>query len=434
MSTATLKETGSLAGAQPAPRAQATAGKEQGGQESGGRNRRAAAKRLARVLLLLAVLSAAGFLLWRYVFSAPSAPPNVISVSGRIEGDDAVVAAKAAGRVRDISVREGDEVRAGQVIAVLEDDQVRAREQEAEGAVRQAEARVRWSVQQIAVLEAELERSRLETGQARLDAEGRVRQAESQVAAAEAQFAQAEAAHRQARDDEERYVALAESGDVPERTGRHAQTTAESHAAAVRAARRQVEAARGALTTARAQLANPAIHGSQAARVRQQIVQAQADIAAAEAETERARAQLAAARADREDLQVVAPFDGTVATRAAEPGEVVTPGTPLVTLVNLSSVYLRGFIPEGDIGRVRTGQRARVFLDSAPDRPVEAVVARVDPEASFTPENTYFRDDRVKQVVGVKLLLRGAHGYAKPGMPADGEVFVEETQQAAEVR
>jgi HlyD family secretion protein len=68
-----------------------------------------------------------------------------------------------------------------------------------------------------------------------------------------------------------------------------------------------------------------------------------------------------------------------------------------------------------------------VYLDSAPAAPIEAVVSRIDPEASFTPENTYFRDERVKQVVGVKLALRGAIGFAKPGMPADGEILVEGT-------
>jgi HlyD family secretion protein len=133
---------------------------------------------------------------------------------------------------------------------------------------------------------------------------------------------------------------------------------------------------------------------------------------------------LAEAEADRNDLQIVAPFDGTVATRTAEPGEVINAGTPVVTLVDLSSVYLRGFIPEGEIGRVRTGQTGRVYLDSAPGQPIEATVIRIDPEASFTPENTYFRDDRVKQVVGVKLQLKGATGFAKPGMPADGEVVI----------
>jgi HlyD family secretion protein len=218
---------------------------------------------------------------------------------------------------------------------------------------------------------------------------------------------------------------LASDGDVPERTGRQARTTAEAQAAAVRAARKQVEVARAALTIAKANLSNVAMRSSHAAGIRKQILQAQSEILAAQAETEHARARVREVEADRDDLQVLAPIDGTVATRSAEPGEVVAAGTTLVTLVNLNAVYLRGFIPEGEIGRVRAGQTARVYLDSAPDRPLEAVVSRIDPEASFTPENTYFKDDRVKQVVGVKLQLKSPGGYAKPGMPADGEVITD---------
>jgi HlyD family secretion protein len=128
---------------------------------------------------------------------------------------------------------------------------------------------------------------------------------------------------------------------------------------------------------------------------------------------------------NQNDLTIRAPFSGTVITRAAEPGEVITAGTAIVTLLDLNKVYLRGFVPEGQIGRVKIGQPAHVYLDSGPNQPIDAYVLRIDPQATFTPENTYFRDDRVKQVVGVKLQLKGAIGFAKPGMPADGEILVE---------
>src|SRR5207248_10744306 len=180
--------------------------------------------------------------------------------------------------------------------------------------------------------------------------------------------------------------------------------------ALVQAARKQVDAARGSLQAARANLVNPQIRSSQATAVQQQIVQAQADVNAANADIERARAQFREAQANRADLQIVAPFDGTVATRTAEPGEVIAAGTPIITLVNLDKVYLRAFVPEGQIGRVKPGQQARVYLDSDSRRPLDATVERVDPEASFTPENTYFREERVKQVVGVKLRLTNPQG------------------------
>jgi HlyD family secretion protein len=377
------------------------------------------------IIAALAGLGLAGFAVWRLFLAPPAVPPGVIPVSGRIEGDDAAVAAKTAGRIREITVREGDPVEAGQVIARLDDEQIRAREQQAAATVRHAEARVRLAQHQIAVLTEALRQSWLGVDQARVDAQGRVNEAEARLAAAEAQLAQAEAAHAQAKWDREALGRLFQRELVAEQEARRAQHNEEAQAAVVAAARRQVEAARGSLTAARASLVNPAIRSSQAAAVEGQILQARADIAAAQADAERARAQLEEAQADRRDLQVVAPFTGTVATRTAEPGEVVTAGTPVMTLVNLSEVYLRAFVAEGQIGRVRVGQPARVYLDSAPATPIEARVSRVDPEAAFTPENTYFREDRVKQVVGVKLELRGAVGFAKPGMPADGEILVE---------
>ncbi|MGH9844631.1 MAG: HlyD family secretion protein, partial [Blastocatellia bacterium] len=403
-------------------------GKEQPGAIEGKRRRKLAPLLLAALVLVI------GFLAWFFFLRAPRAPGNVIAVSGRIEGDTAAVAAKTSGRVRELTVREGDRVKAGQVVATLDDEQVGARERQAEAAVEQADARRRRAEQQIAVLREQLKQSDLGVAQARVDAQGRVRQAEAQVAAAEAQFAQAQAADELARADAERDTGLARTGDVSERQAQATRAAAAAQSAAVRAARKQVDAAQGALEAVRANLSNPAIRSSQSAAVEQQIVQAQSDIEAAVADAARARAQLEEARANRQDLQVVAPFDGTVATRTAEPGEVVTAGTPVITIVNLGAVYLRGFVPQGEIGRVRVGQPVRIYLDSNPKQPIEAYVARIDPEASFTPENTYFRNDRVRQVFGVRLQLRGAQGFAKPGMPADGEILVEGEQWPATKR
>src|SRR5262249_36784468 len=95
-----------------------------------------------------------------------------------------------------------------------------------------------------------------------------------------------------------------------------------------------------------------------------------------------------------------------------------------------TKLYLRGFVPEGAIGKIKVGQQAQVYLDSSPDQAIPAEVIRVDPQAMFTPENTYFKDDRVKQVLGLKLGLRGAYGFAKPGMPADGRVNLQEQAPA----
>jgi HlyD family secretion protein len=251
-----------------------------------------------------------------------------------------------------------------------------------------------------------------------------VKQAEAELAAAQSDLAQQQASYSIAAFDKDAYTRLAKSGAVSERQGLQAASTADQQAAAVTAAKRRVDAAQDALTTAQGTLSNPDIHESQVAMMRSEIAQQQAEVASAAAQTQQAQAQLAEAQDNRNDLTIRAPFAGTVVTRAAEPGEMMTAGTAIVTLLDLTKVYLRGFVPEGQIGLVKVGQAAHVYLDSAPHTPIDAYVSRIDPQATFTPENTYFQNDRVKQVVGIKLQLKAGFGAAKPGMPADGDVLV----------
>jgi HlyD family secretion protein len=377
------------------------------------------------VLAAVAVvaLAASAYIVWRVFIAKPGLPDSILTLSGRIEGDDSAISPKSTGRILEIRFREGDAVKAGDVIATLSDEQVRAREEQAEAGVSIMESRSKSARDQIAVLEQQLQQNQLQTAQSKVDAEGRVRQAEGELAAAEADLAQQQASYQIAAFDRDAYTRLAETGAASERQAKQAIATADQQAAAVDATRRRVEAVRGALTTARANLENPDIREAQVAMVRKQIILQRSEVASAEAITEQARGQLREAQANRQDLVVLAPFSGVVVTRAAEPGEVVTAGTALVTMVDLAKVYLRGFVPEGQIGKVKLGQPAHVYLDSNTKQPIEASVSRIDPQATFTPENTYFQDERVKQVVGVKLQLRGAVGFAKPGMPADGEIL-----------
>jgi len=382
-------------------------------------------RRLILIIVASAVLTAAAFLIWNIFFAAPRIPKSIVVVSGRIEGDDSAVASKTTGRILEIRVREGDTVSAGDTIATLDDAQIRAREYQARYALSEAEAKGAAAQEQIAVLQEQLEQSRLQVGQSKLDTEGHVGQARADLAAAQSELAQQKAAYQIAAFNKDAYTRLAKTGAVSEQQGLQASTTADQQAAVVAASKRRVESSQGALTTAEASLSNPGIRESQVVSVRRQIAQQEAQVASAAAQTQQARAELAEAGDNRNDLTIRAPFSGTVVTRGAEPGEVVVAGTAVITLLDLTKVYLRGFVPEGQIGKVKVGQSARVFLDSSSQKPIYAYVSRIDPQATFTPENTYFRDDRVKQVVGLKLQLIDGFGFAKPGMPVDGEVLVE---------
>jgi len=342
-----------------------------------------AAARRRRVMMIVAgvVLIGTTILIWRVFFAAPAVSASIVVVSGRIEGDDSAVASKTTGRILEVRVREGDSVNAGDTIAILDDAQIRAREDQARDALSEAEAKRMAAEEQIAVLQEQLAQSRLQVGQSKLDTEGHVGQAEADLATAQAELAQQQAAYQIAAFNRDAYTRLARTGAVSEQQGLQASTTADQQFAVVTASRRRVEASQSQLTTAEATLSNPGIRVSQVASVRRQIAEQEAEVASATAQTERAQAELAEAEDNRKDLTIKAPFSGTVVTRGAEPGEVVVAGTAVITLLNLSKVYLRGFVPEGQIGKVKVGQSARVYLDSNSKKPIYAYVSRIDPQA-----------------------------------------------------
>ena len=342
-----------------------------------------------------------------------------------IEGDDSAVAAKTSGRIAEMRVREGDQVKAGDVIAIIDDEQIRAREQQAQSAVDQAEAQLRSARQQIAILNEQLNETQLQVGQSRQESQGQVRQAEAELAARKPLLHSRKLRTRWRSSIE--MLTRSSPSRARFRKGRASRPKPplRHKPLVVKLGPEAGGVARAAIAQAKAALVNPQIRTTQGAMVRQQIAQQQAQISSAEAQAAQARAKLMEAQANRSDLQVRAPF-GHCRNATAEPGEVVNAGSPLITLLDLKKVYLRGFVPEGQIGsRAGRSGRSRVSGFCAHRSHVEAYVSRIDPQARFTPENTYFREDRVKQVVGVKLQLKEAIGYAKPGMPADGEILVE---------
>ncbi len=301
------------------------------------------------LVVLHVPIAVGGYLVYRFYFAHP-ATPKVVALSGRIEGDDSAVSPKVTGRILEIRFREGDSVKAGEVIAILDDPQLHAREQQARDQATAAEAQLSSAQQQIAVLNDQLKQTELQTNQATTDAGGRVSQAEAELSHAEAQLAQQEASLKLALFDRDAYTKLATDGAVSERQGKSAQTTAETQQALVAAARREVESAQASVNVAKANLANPQIRFSQQAQIRKQMPQQQAVVASSRADADRARSQLKEAQENIHDLTVVAPFDGTIATRTAEPGEVIQEGTAIVTLIDLTKVICAGSFPRARSG------------------------------------------------------------------------------------
>ena len=359
-----------------------------------------------------------------------SEPSGTLFVSGRIDGDTVEISSKIAGRIADLKVREGDSVEAGQVVAWLSSPQQEAIRDTQKARIVSDQRRQDQLEKQIATYKEKTRQAQIYEEQAEADAPAQVKVAEANVATAQAQLERSEAELKQIQVDAKRYAPLAKSGAIAVQIAEQYDTREEVARASVEANRKQVAAAEASVLQARAQLHNIAIKAADRTTLLREIDELGAQIESAKADVDADRAALRKIEADLADLTIIAPISGTILTRSAEPGRVIQPGQTIFTMVDLTKLYLRGFVPEGDIGKVKVGQAAQVYLDSNPGEAVPAEVIRIDPQAMFTPENTYFKEDRVKQVLGLKLGLRGAYGFAKPGMPADGKIQIQGGLQA----
>jgi HlyD family secretion protein len=394
---------------------------------------------LAKILPILLIVAIVGGLLWNYYLNNSPEKPGELFVSGRIEGYETNVGAKIAGRVEMIANREGDLVKAGQLLVKLSDEDIQAQ-------LRGAKAREAKAVQafdqakdQINVVQAQIEEAKLNLAEALEDTRGRVENAEANVATARANLSQVEAQIVEANADldlakvrEKRYSTLAARGAVMQdqsdqatTTRRTAEATLNARQAQYEASKKQLVAAEGLLTEAKTSRLNPGIRSAQLAALQRQLSQAHASLKAAQTDINNTKAAVDEIAANIAYLNIPSPIDGIVTARSVEPGAVVAAGQTVIALINLNTVYLRAYVPEGQIGRVRVGQKATVFLDNDSKHGYESRVIEIDPEASFTPENIYFKNDRVKQVFGIKIAINNPGGFAKPGMPADAQINTE---------
>jgi HlyD family secretion protein len=302
----------------------------------------------------------------------PGGDAGTLRLSGNVELTAVELSFKSPGWVKERPVDEGQAVKAGQVVARLDDveiqrevarqealvDAARANLEELERGSRPEE--IRQGEAALASARADLEKQRAEFARQR-ELLSREVISQREFDAAKSAFEMAEAREGQARES----LALLKKGPRSER----------------------IEAGRAALV--------------------------------------QAEASLAIARRQLENTVLLSPMDGTVLAKNTEAGEYVSPGTPIVTVGNLDEVWLRAYVEETDLGRVRLGQKARVTADTFPGKAYEGTVSFIASDAEFTPKSVQTRKERVKLVYRVKIDVANPSQELKPGMPADASLRTE---------
>jgi HlyD family secretion protein len=385
-------------------------------------------------ILIIVILAAGAAAVYAYR-GRNRQPDDRIVVSGNIELNEVNIAFKTAGRLVERTVDEGDAVKKGQVIARLDRDQLMAQRaaqvaaiQSAESQLAQAQTAVQWQketlsadieTRQADLTSTEARLAELKNGarpQEKLDAQAAVDAAQAELQRAQRDW---ERAQKLYKDDDistaqfDQYRSRWESATAALNSSkeRQALVLAGPRVEQINAAAGQVQRARGSLKTAEA--------NSLESKRREQ------EIATRRAEIERAKATLSLIDSQLADTVAISPVDGVVLVKSADVGEVLAPGTTIVTVGDIEHPWLRGYINETDLGKVKLGSPVKVTTDSYKGKTYNGKVTFIASEAEFTPKQIQTQQERVKLVYRLKIELDNSSRELKSNMPADGEIVLQ---------
>jgi HlyD family secretion protein len=381
---------------------------------------------MKRAILVLAIVAAAAAAIWW----VERPRPQTLVLTGTVDGNEVVVGSKITGRIVSLAVDDGQWVKAGDLIAVLDQDELRADQGAAGHAIAQARASAQQSVAETELLQNTLptkvrqaEAQLAQTQAQRQQAQAQVSQTQAQLRQAQAQVAQTQAAVAKAQDNFNRIRPLVQKDINPPQDLVAAQTDLDSAKANQQAAEAGVEATRRVVAAAEAgvEASGRAVAAARAALADAQqqerqvpVQQRQTDaLRAAEAQAE-ANADAAAARFGQ--TRIFAPASGIVTLRAARQGEVVNPGTPIVTLFDLSSTWVDADVEETYADLIAMGQTLRVRLPSGTETSGPVIYKAV--EADFATQRDVSRTKRDIKTVAIRVRVANPQGKLPLGMTA----------------
>lgn len=388
-----------------------------------------------RIIVILVVLAAAGAAAV-YVFRGMGSDKSGrIVVSGNIELTEVNIAFKTAGRLIERTVDEGDAVKKGQIIARLDRDQLMAqREREVAGLesartqLAQSETSMAWEK---ATLAADIEQRRADLAsnearlaelnngarpQEKLDARAAVDSAQSELDRAKKDWDRSQTLFKDddisaAQFDQYRNRWESAQAALKSMTEREALVLAGPRAEVIKAQQGQVERARAAVKIAEANSL--------------EMKRREEDLGTRRAEIARSTASIAMIDSQLADTIVASPVDGVVLVKAADVGEVLAPGTTVVTVGDIDHPWLRGYVNETDLGKVKLGAKAKVTTDSYPGKVYQGRVTFISSEAEFTPKQIQTEQERVKLVYRIKIEMDNPRRELKENMPADAEIVLD---------
>ncbi len=337
-------------------------------------------------------------------------PPTLIAAVGRIDGDLINLNTKYSGRIKNIYINDGQPIKKGTVVAILESKEYKAREKQIENQIKMLQKQLKSNVYELEIAEKIIPNS---ITKARLN----VKIAQNNKKKLLDNINKLKFKIEQDRRDYLRYKNLVENEAVGKRKLELVKLQLDSDIESLNALKEELKTANKALEVANITL------GDQIAR-QKKIKALKSNIKALRDQIKAYKSSLNEIKAILAEMTIKSPIDGYVVEKIANKGEVAPPGYTIATLVDPHSLYLKVYVDTITNGKIKIGDKAEIFLDAYPDKPIPARVVRIAQKAEFTPKEVNVRSDRIQRVYAVHLKPLKVNPLLKLGIPAIGVISI----------
>jgi HlyD family secretion protein len=344
---------------------------------------------------------------------------GILTLHGWVEGTEVILSSKVTGNIVKLPVDEGVEVKAQDLILQVDSKQISSQLDASSAQVATANEALKRAINNVAVLESKVEGATILSELTQNQADAKIKEASAAKLAIEQQLKQAEFNCDKAGKDYKRFLALVKKKNISQSKMDSIEETYNVCKSKVESSQNDLDKSKAALVLAKTTLSEAKLKRSELETLKRELEKSKTEVEMAKTSIEFSNANKNKIAADLDDTLIYSPINGIIVEKFVELGEHVVPGTPTVLIIDMNTLYIKTYVEQIDVGKVKYNHPAQIYVDSFPDRSFEGKITFISPKAEFTPRDVQMDEHRSRIVYKVEIGINNPEGILKPGMPAD---------------
>lgn len=347
---------------------------------------------------------------------------GILTLHGWVEGTEVSLSSKVSGNIIKLPVDEGDEIKIGDLLTQVDSEQIKSRLDAARAEIESTKEMLQRAADDVSILESRVKGATIALELSQKQSKAKINKARANIKVVNEWLKQAEYNYVKAEKDYIRFSSLIKKKKISQSKMDSIEEIYNVSKAGVERIKKDQEKSRANLALAKTTITEIELKKNELETLKRKYNRARTEVDIVKSTLDSAKAKKQERAATLDDTYIYSPVKGTIVEKFIELGEHVVPGTPILLVIDMDQLYIKTYVEQIYIGKIKYKDKARIYVDSFPDRFFEGRITFIAPKAEFTPRDVQMDEHRSRIVYKVEVGINNPDGILKPGMPADVDV------------